>query len=411
MQLTLGRDIGIVMAKGVVLGVATVILVLPALLLIFDKQIEKHKHRTLIPNFEKMNQFIIRHRKAFVVVFLLLFLPAVYAQNHTTVYYKLDEALPQNMESIVANNKLKNDYDMASSHFVLLRDDLSSTEMNELETKVKAVDGITSVLSYHAMLGTGIPDFFIPEDLRNMLKQGGWQMMMVNSEYSTASNQVSTQLEELDRIIKSYDPEALMTGEAVLTDDLISTSSVDFKVTNYISLAAIFLIILVVFRSVSMPVVLVAAIELAIFINQGIPYFTGTVIPFVSPTIIGCVQLGATVDYAILMATRFREELRAGKSREDSIHIAATSSDASIITSSLVLFCATLGVGTISEIEIISSICMMLARGALISAVISMFIMPPVLCVCEPIFNKTSLRWRQVALPVKQVKQSVASGK
>ena len=245
----------------------------------------------------------------------------------------------------------------------------------------------------------------------HMLKQGGWQMMMVNSEYSTASNQVSTQLEELDRIIKSYDPEALMTGEAVLTDDLISTSSVDFKVTNYISLAAIFLIILVVFRSVSMPVVLVAAIELAIFINQGIPYFTGTVIPFVSPTIIGCVQLGATVDYAILMATRFREELRAGKSREDSIHIAATSSDASIITSSLVLFCATLGVGTISEIEIISSICMMLARGALISAVISMFIMPPVLCVCEPIFNKTSLRWRQVALPVKQVKQSVASGK
>lgn len=183
MQLTLGRDIGIVMAKGVVLGVATVILVLPALLLIFDKQIEKHKHRTLIPNFEKMNQFIIRHRKAFVVVFLLLFLPAVYAQNHTTVYYKLDEALPQNMESIVANNKLKNDYDMASSHFVLLRDDLSSTEMNELETKVKAVDGITSVLSYHAMLGTGIPDFFIPEDLRDMLwpENGGYGAQTVKA--------------------------------------------------------------------------------------------------------------------------------------------------------------------------------------------------------------------------------------
>ena len=214
--------------------------------------------------------------------------------------------------------------------------------------------------------------------------------------------------EELERIIKSYDPEALITGEAVLTDDLIDTSAVDFKVTNYISLAAIFLIIMVVFRSLSMPLVLVAAIELSIFINQGIPYFTGTVIPFVSPTIIGCVQLGATVDYAILMATRFREELRAGKSREDSIRIAATSSDASIITSSLVLFCATLGVGTISEIEIISSICMMLARGALISAVISMFIMPPVLCVCEPIFNKTSLHWR---LPVKQVKEPMVSGK
>jgi predicted RND superfamily exporter protein len=397
MQLTLGRDIGIVMAKGVVLGVATVVLVLPALLLIFDRQIERRKHRTLIPDFGRMNQWIIRHRRVVVVVFLILFLPALYAQNHTEVYYKLDEALPQDMASIVANNKLKTDYDMASSHFILLRDDLSSTEMNRLEQEVDEVEGITSVLSYHAMLGTGIPDFFIPEDLRDMLKQGGWQMMMVNSSCPTASDEAAVQLAQLEKIVKQYDPGALMTGEAALTDDLISTSSVDFKVTNYISLAAIFLIIMVVFRSLSMPVVLVAAIELAIFINQGIPYFTGTVIPFVSPTIIGCVQLGATVDYAILMATRFREELRSGKSREESICIAATSSDASIITSSLVLFCATLGVGTISEIEIISSICMMLARGALISAVISMLIMPPVLCVCEPLFQKTSLHWRQAA--------------
>lgn len=397
MQLTLGRDIGIVMAKGVVLGVATVVLVLPALLLIFDRQIERRKHRTLIPDFGRMNQWIIRHRRVVVVVFLVLFLPALYAQNHTEVYYKLDEALPQDMASIVANNKLKTDYDMASSHFILLRDDLSSTEMNRLEREVDEVEGITSVLSYHAMLGTGIPDFFIPEDLRDMLKQGGWQMMMVNSSCPTASDEAAVQLAQLEKIVKQYDPEALMTGEAALTDDLISTSSVDFKVTNYISLAAIFLIIMVVFRSLSMPVVLVAAIELAIFINQGIPYFTGTVIPFVSPTIIGCVQLGATVDYAILMATRFREELRSGKSREESICIAATSSDASIMTSSLVLFCATLGVGTISEIEIISSICMMLARGALISAVISMLIMPPVLCVCEPLFQKTSLHWRQAA--------------
>ncbi len=402
MQLTLGRDIGLVMAKGVVLGVATVVLVLPALLLIFDDRIEKHKHRVLHPNFAKMNRFIIRHRRSLVVLFLLLFLPAVYAQNHTGVYYKLDEALPQDMDSIVANNKLKNDYDMATSHFVLLRDDLSATEMNELENALKNVEGITSVLSYHTMLGTGIPDFFIPAALRDMLKQDGRQMMMINSTYPTASDDVSAQLAELSGIIKSYDPEALITGEAALTDDLIVTSAVDFKVTNYISLAAIFLIIAVVFRSLSMPVVLVAAIELAIFINQGIPYFTGTVIPFVSPTIIGCVQLGATVDYAILMATRFREELQSGKGREEAICTAATSSDASIITSSLVLFCATLGVGTISEIEIISSICMMLARGALISAVISMFLMPPVLCVCEPVFHRTSLHWRKAAPPKKR---------
>ncbi len=245
------------------------------------------------------------------------------------------------------------------------------------------------------MLGSGIPDFFIPEEVRNMLKQGGLQLLMVNSEYATASDQVSTQLKDLNSLVKSYDPGALITGEAALTDDLITTSAVDFQVTNYISIGAILLIVAWVFRSLSMPVVLVAAIELAIFINQGVPYFTGTAIPFVSPTIIGCVQLGATVDYAILLATRFREELQSGKSAAEAIEIAATASDGSIITSSLVMFCATLGVGLISEIEIISSICVMLARGALISAVMSMFLMPSILCVCEPLINKTSLHWRR----------------
>lgn len=405
MQLTLGRDIGIVMAKGVMLGVATVVLILPAFLLLFDEKIEKRKHKTLIPDFEKMNTWIIKHRKLFVAIFLLLFLPSLYAQNHTEVYYKLDEALPQDMASIVANNKLKDDYDMASTHFVLLRDDLSAQQMFDLEHDVNEIDGITSVLSYHAMLGTGIPDFFIPNELREMLKQDGWQIMMINSEYSTATGDASTQLDALKNAVKKYDSSALITGEAALTDDLIDTSAVDFKVTNYISIAAILLIIAFVFKSISMPIILVAAIELAIFINQGIPYFTGTVIPFVSPTVIGCVQLGATVDYAILMATRFREELQAGKDRKEAIHIAATASDPSIVTSSLVLFCATMGVGTISEIEIISSICMMLARGALISAIVSMFIMPPVLCVCEPLFQKTSLHWR-TAPPPKQHKFS-----
>ena len=393
MRLTLGRDIGVVMAKGVVLGVATVILVLPAFLLLFDKQIEKHKHRTLIPDFSKMNDFIVRHRRWFVALFLVCFLPAVYSQQHTQVYYKLDEALPQDMASIVANNKLKSDYDMASTHFILLHDNLDSTQMNNLEERIGQIDGITSVLSYHKLLGIGIPDFFIPQELKDMVKQGGWQLMMVNSKYSTASTEVSRQLDQVQALVQSYDPGAMLTGEAVLTDDLIDTSSVDFRVTNYISIGAILLIIAVIFRSVSMPVVLVGAIELAIFINQGIPYFSGTVIPFVSPTVIGCVQLGATVDYAILMATRFREELQRGRTRQEAIHIAATSSDISIVTSSLVLFCATMGVGMISKIEIISSICMMLARGALISALISMFIMPSILCVFEPVFRKTSLNW------------------
>ena len=403
MRLTLGRDIGIVMAKGVVLGVATVVLVLPALLLLFDKQIERHKHKSLLPDFAKLNHAVIRRRRWMMALFLLLFLPAVYAQSHTGVYYKLDEALPQDMASIVANNKLKDEFDMAGSHFILLRDDIPATGMNQLESSIREIDGITSVLSYHAMLGSGFPDFFIPEEIRNMLKQGGYQLLMVNSEYATASDKVSTQLKTLNGLVKQYDPEALITGEAALTDDLITTSAVDFQVTNYISIGAILLIVAWVFRSLSMPVVLVAAIELAIFINQGIPYFTGTVIPFVSPTIIGCVQLGATVDYAILLATRFREELQGGKTAVEATEIAATASDGSIITSSLVMFCATLGVGLISEIEIISSICVMLARGALISAVMSMFLMPSILCVCEPLINKTSLHWRKAKAAKKQI--------
>lgn len=395
MQLTLGRDIGLVMAKGVVLGVITVILVLPAMLLLFDKQIQKHVHKSLLPNFDRVSHSIVTHRKRFVALFLLLFIPFVYAQKHTQVYYKLDNSLPQNMPSIVANQKLKSDYDMATTHFVLLRDSVSASDMAKLESQVKKVGGVTSVVSYHSLTGNGIPDFFIPKEIRNMLKRDGYQMMMVNSKYNAATQNVSRQLKTLQHIVSKYDPAAKITGEAALTDDLITTSAVDFKVTNYISIAAIFLIIAIVFQSISIPVVLVATIELAIFINQGIPYFTGTVIPFISPTIIGCIQLGATVDYAILMTSRFREELRKGKDRKEAIQIAASASDPSILTSSLVLFCATMGVSMISDIEIIGSICTMLARGALISAVVSIFIMPSILCVCEPIFAKTSRNWRK----------------
>lgn len=410
MRLTLGRDIGLVMAKGVVIGVATVVLVLPALVLLFDKQIDKHKHRSLLPSFDKANTFILRHRKVFFVLFLLLFIPAIYAQNHAAIYYKLDESLPQDLPSIVANEKLKNEFDMATSHFIILRDDLSATDMNTLETEIKAVDGITSVVSYHAMLGTGIPDFFIPEAVKDMLKQDGYQMMMVNSSFATASDEVADQLETLTGILKAYDPDALITGEGAMTKDLIETTAVDFNMANNLSVAAILLIVAIVFRSISVPLVLVAAIELAIFLNQGAAYFTGAAVPFIAPTIISCVQLGATVDYAILMTTRFQEELRGGKSRMEAIHIAATSSDASIITSALVLFCATLGVSFVSSIDLIGSICVMLARGALISAVMSMVVTPSILCVCEPLFNKTSLYWRKAPPPRKRRGKRGVSG-
>lgn len=411
MRLTLGRDIGIVMAKGVVLGVATVILMLPTLILLFDKQIDKHRHKQLIPSMTRINQFVLRHRVAFVVLTLLLFLPSIYAQNHTNVYYKLDESLPRDLPSIVGNEKLKDEFDMATSHFVVLRDDIPTMDMTEMENQLKALPGITGLVSYHAMLGTGIPDFFIPDAVKDMLKQGGYQMMMVNSSYDTASDAVSEQLAQMTAIIKSYDPDAMITGEAAMTDDLISTTAVDFKVTNYISIAAIFLIIAIVFQSISVPLALVATIELAIFINQGIPYFTGTYVPFVAPTVISCVQLGATVDYAILMTSRFQEELRKGKDRMEAALIAADTSDTSIITSALVMFCATLGVSFVSSIDLIGSICIMLARGALISAVVCMFLMPAILCVCEPVFNKTSLHWRHAALSTNREEETVVSGK
>lgn len=399
MRLLLGRDIGLVMAKGVVLGVATVVLVLPAILLVLDGPIRKYRHRSWNPDLGKVNDFVVRHRKAFVALFLLLFLPAVYAQNHAGVYYKLDRALPQDMPSIVATNKLKDDYDMASTHFIVIRDDLNRSTMNALETELEEVEGITAVVAYDKLVSGTIPDFFVPQDIKDICKRDGLQLMMVNSNCAAASVEASNQLDILNAVVKSYDPDAYITGEAALTDDLIDIANVDFKVTSYISILAILVIVAVLFKSLTIPVLLVAAIELAIFINQGIPYFTGTEIPFIAPTVIGCVQLGATVDYAILMTTRFREELQNGLDRKAAIHVAASASDASIITSALVLFCATLGVGTISKMEIVSSICNMLARGAIISALVSIFILPSMLAVFEPVVAKTSLWWRSAKPP------------
>ena len=394
MRLTLGRDIGLVMMKGVVLGVAAVILVLPSLILLADRQIDKHKHKELLPDFTGLNRWILKHRVVIVVLALLLVIPACYAQSHAAIYYKLDESLPRDLPSIVANAKLKDEFDMSTNHFILLRDDLSSTDMSAMEERLEEVPGVTSMISYHSMLGTGIPDFFIPDAVRDMLKQGGWQMMLVNSSYETASDEVAQQLSRITAIVKTYDPDALVTGEGAMTEDLIQTTAVDFNVTNYISIAAILLIVMVVFKSLTVPLALVAVIEFAIFLNQGAAYFLGTEVAFVTPTVISCIQLGATVDYAILMTSRFQEELRRGRERHEAALIAGASSDASIITSALVLFCATLGVSFVSSIDLIGSICVMLARGAVISAVVSIFLLPALLCVCEPVFNRTTLHWR-----------------
>ncbi len=407
MRLLLGRDIGIVMAKGVVLGVATVVLVLPAILLILDGPIRRHTHRVFMPDLSRANRFVVRHSKAFLVVFLLAFVPAIYGQNHAGIYYKLDESLPQDMPSIVATNKLRDEFGMASSHFIVMRDDLPRYQMTEMLEKMEAVEGVEAVVAYDKLAPTGLPEFFLPQDVLDIVKQDGMQIVMLNSAYETASDEAGAQVEQLNAILKSYDPNGKMTGEAVLTKDLIDITDVDFQVTSYISIAAIFVIIAVTFQSISIPVLLVAAIELAIFVNQSVPYFDGSVVPFVAPTVIGCVQLGATVDYAILMTTRFREELQKGADRQEAILAAAGAADSSIITSALVLFCSTLGVGFISKIEIISSICIMLARGSIISAVCILFLLPALLAVFEPVINKTSLHWRKPkakakALPVKE---------
>ena len=393
------------MAYGVVLGVATVVLVLPSILLQMDGAIRKYRHPALKPNFEKLNAFVVRHRHFFVGLFLVLFLPAVYSNNHTQVYYKLDQSLPQDMPSIVATDKLKDEFNMASSHFIVMRDDLSRAKMKELEEAIDDIPGITSVVAYDKLISGAIPDFFIPDDVKELCKAEGYQMLMVNSEYVTASNEVSQQLAELTELLHTYDPGAYITGEAAMTDDLITVSDSDFRITSYLSILAILIIVAFTFRSLTVPILLVATIELAIFINQGIPYFTGTVIAFVAPTVIGCVQLGATVDYAILMTTRFQEELQKGRDRKEAIQIAAASSDVSILTSALVFFCSTLGVALISTMDIVSSICLMLSRGAIISALISMFILPSVLVVFEPIISKTTLWWRK-AKPSKASKAS-----
>ncbi len=399
MRLTLGQDIGLVMAKGVVLGVATVVLVLPAIFLQMDRVILKYRHRCLKPDMAGVNAFIVRHRRLFVALFLLLFLPAVYANNHTRVYYKLDESLPQDMPSIVSTNKLKDEFDMASSHFIVMKDGLSHSEMKTLAERLDAVPGVTSVAAYDKFLPDAIPAFFIPDGIKDICKQGGYQMMMVNSSYVTASDQVAEQIAQMQAILDEYDPGAYITGEAAMTADLISTSAVDFQVTNYLSIIAILILVAVTFKSLSIPVLLVATIELAILINQGIPYFTGTVIAFVAPTVIGCVQLGATVDYAILMTNRFQEELQKGKGRLEAIQDAANSADVSILTSALVFFCATLGVATISTMDIVRDICLMLSRGAIISALVSIFVLPSVLCVFEPVIAKTTLHWRTPKAP------------
>lgn len=394
MDLTLGTDIGIVMAKGVIIGVITAVTVLPALILTFDKLIHRFKHKTIIPNFNKLSKVVTTHYKVIIAIFFILLIPAIYGSNHAKVYYNLDKTLPKDMPSIVATNKLKDKFNMMTTHFILVKDDIKPYKAKEMEERIEKIDGITNVIGYDKILGPAIPEEFIPENIRNIFKSGGYNLILANSQYKAATDEENNQINSINEIIKEYDQNGVVAGEGALTKDLITTSDRDFKMVSLYSIIAIFLIILIVFKSISIPVLLVSAIEFAIFINMGIPYFTGTTIPFIASIVIGTIQLGATVDYAILLTSRFREELRNGHEKHEAILIAVEESAKSIVTSGLTFFGATGAVALVSDMDLIRSLCFLISRGAIISMAVILLILPSFLLVLEGLINKTSIKWK-----------------
>ncbi len=390
MQLSLGKDIGFVMAKGVILGLICTITVLPAFILVFDKYINKFKHKTLLPKFNKSSSFIIKHHKIIVLFGALLLIPSLIGYKNTDVYYNLDDSLPKDLPSIVSNNKLKTEYNMMSTNIILINEDLPSYKVNEMIKELEEVKGVTSVIGLEKIVGARIPESFIPDEFLKKIKNGGYEEIMLNSEYKAASEEVTIQLKEINNIVKKYDKEGLVGGEAPLTNDLITIADRDFKMVSIVSIIAIFIIILIIFKSPTIPVILVLAIELAIYINLGIPYYTKTSIPFIASIVIGTIQLGATVDYAILLTSRFKEELAKNKDKYEAMKISLQGSTISIVTSALTFFGATAGVGIISDMEMISSLCTLMARGAIISMFVILFILPGILLICENLIVKTS---------------------
>lgn len=394
MSFTLGLDLGIVMAKGVVFGVISCVTILPSMVLIFDKALEKTKHRDLLPNLDFLSDFVTRHYIIFAILFIVLLFPAIYSNNHTDVYYNLDSSLPKDLPGVMANEKLKEEYNMNATHMVLVSSDLSSSKLNKLLTEINEVDGVKWALGLESVIGPGIPEEMLPESITSILKNENWELLLVNSEYKVATEEMTKQCNTINDIIKSYDNKAMLVGEAPCTVDLINITDNDFKVVNLVSIGFVFLIILVVFKSISLPVLLVSVIEFAIFINMGVPYWMGTKIPFIASIVIGTIQLGSTVDYAILMTTRYQKERSRGATKKDAVRIAHSTSIKSIIVSALSFFAATFGVGVFSDIDLISSLCTLLARGALISMVVVIFVLPSIFMIFDKLICYTSIGFR-----------------
>ncbi len=394
MSFTLGLDLGIVMAKGVILGIITVVTVLPAMILVFENAINKTRHKSLVPSFSGLNKVTIKLRKVIAIIFVILIVPSWFAQSNVKKYYNMMDAMPETLNSIAAMNSLKKDFNMASMNMVLIDSSMPDTKKIELAERLGELDGVSAVLGLNSAMGTAIDSSVLPDSMKSMLIANGKELIVVNSVYSPATNECNAQVDTINKIIKEYDKDAYLTGEAPMYKDLVEVTDRDFIVTNIISIVAIFILIAIIFKSISIPVILVLSIELAIWINIAISFLTGEEICFITPTIISCVQLGATVDYAILLTTRFREEIQNGKEKKEAMKIAADSSHRSIFQSALVFFAATFGVYLVCDIDIVRSICMMLARGAFISAIIIMVFLTPVLVVSEGFINKTSFRWR-----------------
>ena len=391
MTFALGRDLGIVMAKGVIIGVIVCITLLPSLILFFDKWIDKTTHRAIFPNFHKASAFITRHRVIPLLIFAVLFVPVFYGNNHVKVYYNLDQGLPQDLDSAIANKKLEEKFNMNNMHILLLKNGLSSKEKNDMKNEIEKVDGVKWVLGMNSIVGANVPDDMVPNKYKDMLKSDNWELQFICSDYKTATDQVNAQIASINDIVKKYSKDSMVIGEAPLTKDLQDVTDVDLATVNYLSIGAIFLIILLTFKSISLPVILVSVIEFAIFLNMSFPYYSGTELPFVASIVIGAIQLGATVDYAILMTTRYQRERQHGKNKMEAISIAHKTSMPSIISSGLSFFAATFGVSCYSQVEMIGSICTLLARGAIISMVVVLFILPAMFMIFDKLICVTSI--------------------
>lgn len=405
MDLSLGKDIGLVMAKGVVFGVLTVTIVLPALVLQCDKIIHKYRHRSFIPKFDNLNNFVVNHKKVWVAIFIVLFIPSYIMQSNVNVYYSMDRMLPDDIGCIAALNKMKEEFNMATSHFIIVDDSLDASDLVKMENEIKGTAGVTNMVAYNSFVGSGIPDSMIPDELKSIAKSGGRQMILVNTSYVAATDECNEQLTKINNIVKKYDKNGYVTGEGAMYKDLIDITDHDFKLTSVLSILSIFILIAIIFKSISIPTILVMSIELAIFVNKAISFATGTTLSFIAPTIIGCVQLGATVDYAILLTTRFREEMRKGHNKLDAIKIAANASDRSIFQSALVFFGATFGVFLTCDIKIVKEVCLLLARGSLISAGVIVFMLTPLLLVLEGLIEKTTYDFLGKKLKLKMKKK------